>query len=179
MECQLIIDYKGIAELVRRSGDVSYVHADAVYSNDEWSYAYGTEAHLKHTPNAKDRGPDRVAYYSYVRFKDGSEDFIVMNPSEIEKIRKRSKSPDQGPWVTDFDEMAKKTVFRRHSKWLPLSPEVRNVIEKEDTEAVDVSGWEEVLDEGAKQLEAGAKERPKLRDRVMSAAQETGEPPKE
>jgi len=34
--------------------------------------------------------------------------------------------------VNHFNEMAKKTVFRRHSKWLPLSPELREKIEKDD-----------------------------------------------
>ena len=139
MEVQLIIDYKGLAELVRRSGDVSYIHADVVYENDEWDYAYGSGAHLTHRPNLEERGEKRVAFYSFVRLKDGSEDFIVMSPAEVEKIKKRSRAAGSGPWVTDYDEMGKKTAFRRHSKWLPLSPEVREAVEADD-EAIDVSG---------------------------------------
>jgi recombination protein RecT len=163
VECTLIVDYKGLAELVRRSGDVSYIHADVVYENDEWSYAYGTEAHLRHKPNAKDRGGEKVAAYSYVRLKDGSEDFIVMNMAEVEKIRKRSKAADSGPWKTDFDEMAKKTAFRRHSKWLPLSPDVRDAVEREDTEAVDATGtWNDLLGE------ADASKPSRARDRILS-----------
>jgi recombination protein RecT len=166
VECQLIIDYKGLAELVRRSGDVSYIHADVVYGNDEWSYSYGTEAHLKHKPSAKDRGTEKIAYYSYVRLKDGSEDFVVLNPAEVERVRKRSKSPDAGPWVTDYDEMGKKTAFRRHSKWLPLSPEVRDVVERDD-EAVDISGWEELMDTSEQQTDAP---RQRLRDKIIAQA---------
>ena len=171
VECQLIIDYKGLAELVRRSGEVSYIHCDVVYANDEWSFGYGTEAHLRHKPSVKERG-DKVAYYSYVRLKDGSEDFIVMNPAEVEKIRRRSKSPDAGPWVTDYDEMGKKTVFRRHSKWLPLSPEVRRAVERDDSEVVDLSGWEEIAEE-PKAQEDSLSARPKLRDRVMTGPGDT------
>lgn len=163
VECTLIIDYKGLAELVRRSGDVSYIHADVVYGNDEWSYSYGSEAHLRHKPTAKDRGKDRIAFYSYVRLKDGSEDFVVMSPAEVEKIRKRSKTADSGPWVTDYDEMGKKTAFRRHSKWLPLSPDVRDAVEREDIDAVDATGtWSELL---------GDAEQPKrlaARDKILS-----------
>lgn len=175
VECQLIIDYKGLAELVRRSGDVSYIHADVVYEHDEWSYEYGTEAHLKHKPNAKDRGTEKVAYYSYVRLKDGSEDFIVMNPAEVERIRRRSKAADSGPWVTDYDEMGKKTAFRRHSKWLPLSPETRRAVERDD-DAVDItaaSTWEDMI-EGPKEGQT----KQKLFDRLKAQQQvaETGAP---
>lgn len=168
VECQLIVDYKGLAELVRRSGDVSYIHADVVYEHDDWSYSFGSEAHLKHTPNAGDRGQKRVAFYSYVRLKDGSEDFRVLSPGDVEKVRRRSKSPDQGPWVTDYDAMGIKTAFRQHSKWLPLSPEARTAIERDDEDAVDASGtWGELLGEETAGLEQ-APPRKTLAEKVIA-----------
>ena len=131
-ECTLIIDYKGLAELVRRSGDVSYIHADVVYEHDEFEYQFGSGAVLRHKPNLENRGENIRGAYSFVKLKDGSEDFIVLSKQEIEKVRKRSKAAQNGPWVTDWDEMAKKTAFRRHSKWLPLSPETRDAVEHDD-----------------------------------------------
>ena len=98
-------------------------------------------------PTLKDRGKERIAFYSYVKLRNGGEDFIVLGPAEVEAVRKRSKSADNGPWVTDYDEMGKKTSFRRHTKWLPLSPEVREMVERDD-DAIDVSasgGWDELL----------------------------------
>jgi recombination protein RecT len=140
MEVQLIIDYKGIAELVRRSGDVSYIHADAVYPGDDFDYAYGSGSFLRHKPPVNgDRGKAPILFYSFVRLKDGTEDFIVMSKSDVDKIRARSKAKDAGPWVSDYEEMGKKTVFRRHSKWLPLSPESRDVVEHDDS-VIDVDG---------------------------------------
>lgn len=136
-ECTLVIDYKGIVELVRRSGDVSYIHADVVYEGDEFDYAFGTGAFLKHKPSMDDRGDKVRGAYSFVKLKDGSEDFIVLSKSDIEKVRKRSRSANNGPWVTDWDEMAKKSAFRRHSKWLPIGRELRDAIEK-DNDAVDI-----------------------------------------
>ena len=136
-EVTLIIDYKGIVECVRRSGEVSYIHADVVYSGDHFVCAQGSGARLEHTRVFGDRG-SLVAAYSFVRLKDGSESFDVMSIEEIEKVRKRSKAANNGPWVTDYDEMAKKTVFRRHSKWLPFSSEIREVIEHDD-QLIDVS----------------------------------------
>jgi len=138
-EVQLIIDYKGLAELVRRSGEVSDLHADIVCENDEFSYCYGTGSHLKHRPARKDRG-EMVEAYSYVRLKDGTDSFEVMNLEEVLQVRDESQGyksavkyqNDSHPWIKHFREMAKKTVFRRHSKWLPLSPELREKIEIED-----------------------------------------------
>jgi recombination protein RecT len=130
-KCQLIIDYKGIVDLVRRSGEVAYIHADVVCEHDEFDYAFGTGAFLKHKPNLKKRGAPKCVY-SYVRLKDGAEDFDVMSVEDVDAVKRKSRSSGSGPWVDHWNEMAKKTVFRRHSKWLPLSSELHEKIEKDD-----------------------------------------------
>ena len=48
---------------------------------------------------------------------------MYMSKEDIEKHRKRSKASGSGPWVTDYEEMSKKTVFRSVFKWLPVSIE--------------------------------------------------------
>lgn len=136
-ECTLVVDYKGLVELVRRSGEVAYIHADVVCEKDQFSFSYGSGAHLKHIPALKDRGAVLGAY-SFVKLKDGSEDFLFVPTDEIEGIRKRSKAGKNGPWVTDWNAMAMKTAFRRHSKWLPFSSEIREAIEHDD-EFIDIS----------------------------------------
>ena len=140
VECTLIIDYKGLAELVRRSGDVSYMHCDVVYGGDKWDFEYGTNAHLTHKPNLEKQDRNLVlAIYSYVKLRDGNEDFIVLSPREVEDIRSQSKYPNGKPWKEHWPEMAKKSAFRRHSKWLPLSAEVRDAIEADD-DGIDIEG---------------------------------------
>jgi recombination protein RecT len=125
--CTLIIDYKGIVELVRRSGDVSSIHADVVCENDVFTYQKGKI--VEHTIDfKKDRGAI-YAVYVEITMKDGSVQCGVMSKQEVEAIRARSKSGKSGPWVTDWPEMAKKTVFKRESKWLTLSPEIRDAID--------------------------------------------------
>lgn len=131
-KCTLILDYKGIVELVRRSGDVSDIHADIICENDQFDYMFGTGSFLTHKIDVRKPRGEVVGAYSFVKLKDGSESFDVMGVEEIETVRKRSRAGNNGPWVTDKAEMQKKTVFRRHSKWLPISPELRENIEKDD-----------------------------------------------
>jgi recombination protein RecT len=170
LECTLIVDYKGIAELVRRSGDVSYIHADAVYIEDVFDYAYGSGAFLKHRPSMRERTGVPYAFYSFVRLKDGGEDFLVMSKSDVDKVRARSRAKDAGPWVTDYEEMAKKTAFRRHSKWLPLSPEPRAAVEYDD-EGINIEGALSVAEaeRGPAALEEpDPQQKTKLRDKILA-----------
>jgi len=135
VECQLIVDYKGLAELAMRSGVISFLHADIVCEEDGFGYDRGQI--ISHSINfRKPRGP-AYAVYALARFKDGSEKSEVMSMEDVEAIRKRSRAGNNGPWVTDFAEMAKKTVFRRLSKWLPLSPEFRDAAETDD-DVIDI-----------------------------------------
>lgn len=126
-ECTLIIDYKGLVELVLRSGQVKRIHADVICENDTFAYDLG-EVSKHQIDFSKPRGAVYAAY-SLCELKDGGVQSVVMTRDEIEAIRARSKSKDNGPWVTDWNEMAKKTTFRRLSKWLPLSTELRDAIE--------------------------------------------------
>lgn len=132
VEVQLIIDYKGLAELVMRSGLVSNLHADVVCENDTFTVDRGEIK--EHKINFREPRGKVYAAYAICRFKDGSEKAEVMTREEVEAIRGRSRAGNSGPWVSDWNEMAKKTVFRRLSKWLPLSPEEREAVEADDSQ---------------------------------------------
>lgn len=126
----LVIDYKGLVELAIRSGEISTIHADVVCENDDFVYNMGKID--KHEVDFKTGRGKMYAAYAHVVMKDGSVKDEVMSKEEIDAIRARSRSANSGPWVTDYNEMAKKTAFRRCSKWLPLSAELRDNIEKDD-----------------------------------------------
>lgn len=134
-ECSLILDYKGIVELVRRSGDVLSIQAAVVHQNDQFEHVLGTTPMLIHRPALKDKG-EPIAAYSCVTLKDNSTSFEVMNVDEINEVRNGSrgyKEDDKdAPWNKWWGEMARKTVFKRHAKWLVLSPEVQEALVKED-----------------------------------------------
>jgi len=142
-KCTLIVDYKGIAELCYRSGNVNAIHADIVRRGDLFEYSCGHVT--KHTPwflridadKPKEAG-EVFAAYCVVQMRGGTAKHDVMSRDEIEAIRKRSRAGSSGPWVTDWNEMAKKTVFRRCSKWLPWSAEILDAVDGDDDQAIDI-----------------------------------------
>lgn len=128
-DCQFQLGYKGILDLVHRSGDVSTVGAYVVYENDNFEYAYGLEPVLIHKPAMRDRG-DAVAYYAYYKTKDGGFGFEVMSRDDVEKHARRfSKAYGSGPWKNHFDEMAKKTVLKKVLKYAPVKTDFARAIE--------------------------------------------------
>jgi len=128
-KCTLIIDYKGYIELARRSGEISIWRPELVCENDIFEYSKGLVT--THVIDFRKPRGEVFAAYSYVRFKDGAEDYEVMSIEEIEATRKRSKAANCGPWVTDRKQMIKKTPMRRHANRLPLSAEFRDALEKD------------------------------------------------
>lgn len=126
----LIPGYKGLLKLARNSGEISTVQAHEVYKDDHFKFSYGLEPKLEHEPNAdSDMNPDNiVAFYAIAKLKDGGTQFEVMWRKQVDAIRKRSKSSNDGPWVTDYAEMGKKTVLRRLCKMLPSSIELAKAV---------------------------------------------------
>ena len=129
---QLIIGYRGMIELARRSGQVVSLSAYAVHEGDDFHYELGLKPDIKHVPSsAADRGP--LTYvYAVAQLKGGGFAFDVMSRAEVEAIRSTSKAGSRGPWVDHFEEMAKKTVVRRLFKYLPVSVEAARAVEVDE-----------------------------------------------
>lgn len=126
-EANFQIGYKGILELARRSGQCAMIDAEIVGENDEFYYEKGLNPTLRHVPSDDDPGKP-VRGWAAATFTNGGSAFKVLSVKKIEEYRKRSQSPNQGPWVTDWDAMACKTVLLRLAPFLPLSPEAHQVI---------------------------------------------------
>lgn len=151
-EATFIIGYKGMIDLARRSGQIQNIYAHAVYENDEFEYELGLEPKLVHKPAAGNRG--KMEYvYAVAHFKDGGYQFEVMDMQEIEKRRGRSKAAKNGPWVTDFEEMAKKTVIRHMWKYLPISVEIQQQAAQDEVVRKDVTAEPEVIEMDFSQME--------------------------
>jgi len=125
-EATLQIGYRGLMELAERSGRVKFSPPRIVHANDDFLYEYGLEEKLVHRPAMANAGKPIYAYA--IADVDGNKIFEVMTVAEIEAIRKRSRAAQSGPWVTDWEEMAKKTVFKRLTKYLPKSIELADAV---------------------------------------------------
>lgn len=156
--CQLIVGYRGLIDLARRSGAAMMVEARVVYKGEQFSVEYGTDPKIVHNPRFDLPRTDSeiVAVYAVATMSFGqaipgskmtiqevSKQFEIMTISEVVAIRARSKAGGSGPWATDFGEMAKKTVVKRLMKLLPLSAELATAIELDN--AVE-AGRESTLD---------------------------------
>ena len=132
METQFQLGYKGLIDLAYRSGAVSVIQSQVVYENDVFEYSFGLDPQLKHIPAKKDRG-EPTAVYAMFRTKDGGYGFEVMSMDDIRShAKKYSKSYGNGPWQTNFEEMAKKTVLKRVLKYAPLKSDfVRGMAQDE------------------------------------------------
>ena len=138
-ECQFQLGYKGLLDLAYRSGMVSNVQAHTVYSNDHFDYTLGLDPKLEHVPARGNRG-DPTYYSAVVRMKDGGYCYAVMSKEDAEAhAKKYSKAYNSGPWQTNFNEMAKKTVLKKALKYAPMKSDFQKEIFQDGSVKTEIS----------------------------------------
>ena len=152
LECQLIIGYKGIAELFYRHEKSGLIDWGVVHEKDEFSYELGTNAQLKHKPAAGERGKV-IGYYCIYTLLNGLKKFNYMTHDEcMEHGKKHSKTFDgskfnaKSPWATNPDSMCLKTVMLQGSKTVPMSTELRRALDADETSREFKDGVTNALD---------------------------------
>jgi recombination protein RecT len=137
---QLIIGYRGMIALARRSGELASIEAREVKENDEFEFEYGLHPRLRHVPALNDRGK-LVCFYGIAQFLNGGSYMIVVDLDTIEEHRRQSPTgnrPD-GPWQTNYDAMGRKTVIRIMEPYLPLTTEAAEAIAGDDAIPVETA----------------------------------------
>lgn len=123
----------GIRKKVRNSGELVTWDVHAVYEKDHFEFELGDAPFIRHKPSLDADKGKLIAVYSVATLKGGEKSRDVMSVSDVEKIRAKSRA-QKGPWSdpTFYPEMAKKTVARRHSKVLPMSSDLDDLIRRDD-----------------------------------------------
>ena len=128
LECTLQLGYHGMIDLAGRAG--ANVYAYAARKGDDFRYELGSAPKIWHVPSEE---PGRrllpiTHAYAVAESPDGRRNFTVLNLEEIEERRSRSPAANEGPWLTDFEAMCKKTAVRAHFPWMPKQTEKATIL---------------------------------------------------
>jgi len=162
IECVLEPSYVGLAKLLTDSGSVTSIECHVIHEGDECQIDIANPLKvIKHEPyflTGKSKGKIK-GVYSLATLPDGSRHFEGMSYEDVCEIRDRSesyKAYKEGKtksciWVSDEQEMCRKTVIKRHSKYLPKSvgtEKLDKAIELDN----EVNGFREPMDFGMLQF---------------------------
>lgn len=122
----LDISYMGLLHLAQSAGSIRWGQCKLVYSNDTYE-SNGLDIAPTHKYNAfGDRG-SVVGGYCTVKTADGDYLTEEMSLAEIKATEATSKAKN-GPWKNFWEEMARKTIVKRASKYWPRAERLDNAI---------------------------------------------------
>ena len=131
----LDISYMGLMDLAMATGAIRWAQAEIVHANDSFALN-GLDRPPTHNydPFSEDRG-ELKGVYVVVKTNDGDYLTETMSVNEVNDIRDRSSAwkayiekNKSCPWVTDWSEMAKKTVVKRAYKYWPKTEQLDKAI---------------------------------------------------
>ncbi len=140
---QLIIGYKGYVDLAYRSGQIATVIARTVYEQDTFDVEYGIDEKLIHKPAMSGDRSKPVAHYAIVKLANGGRSFWVMTEDEMQAWKRKYAPKNKagntvGPWVSDYEAMARKTCLLRLAAWMPKSTELSVAIQVDNGVRTDI-----------------------------------------
>lgn len=131
VEVCLDFSYRGLSQLAIDAGAVLDINTQIVYERDSYSLELGSDPKVTHSVPFGDRG-EMIGVYSSALLHSRTYHIEAMSIHEIKNIMRRSSSFRSGkncPWITDFGEMARKTVIKRLFKYLPIPTEVMAAVQ--------------------------------------------------
>ncbi len=158
-KAQFQLGYKGAIELAQRSGKMKFITMTPVYEGEMENWNRFNETF---TPSEK-ISDHVVGYFASFELLNGFKKSTYWTKEEVIKHAKRfSKTFSSGPWQTDFNAMACKTVLLSIIKtYAPMSIEMAQAMEADgkiietndigETKFIDVEAETEVTE----QLEDG------------------------
>lgn len=127
-DAQFQIGYKGLIQLAQRTGQYKAINATAVYANQFKSFNSLTEE--LDADFTLDGTGEVIGYAAYFKLVNGFEKTVYWSMDKVKSHGKRfSKTFTNGPWKTDFDSMAMKTVLKQAlTKFGPMSIEMQRAV---------------------------------------------------
>ncbi|KMK11131.1 DNA recombinase [Pluralibacter gergoviae] len=122
----LDISYMGLLHLAQSAGCIKWGQCKLVYSNDTYE-SNGLDTAPTHKYNAFGERGEVVGGYCTVKTPDGDYLTEEMSLAEIKATEATSKARN-GPWKNFWEEMARKTIVKRASKYWPRAERLDNAI---------------------------------------------------
>lgn len=128
-EVQLIVGPRGLIALAYRSGFVRSMYATSVFAADvdaglfKYNLARGEISHEKAPTGRRGGRPQDLITHAYCVGETTTAGKIleVLTAEDIAFYRGFSKA-STGPWFDNYEGMARKTVIKRWSEFVPRSP---------------------------------------------------------
>lgn len=138
-KAQFQMGYKGFIQLAQRSGLFQKISDAPIYKGQLKSEnpLSGYEFDFTVRPDGQP-----IGYAAYFKLMNGFEATLYMTMEDVQRHAKRySKTFSSGPWQTDFDAMARKTVLKLLlTKYAPLSIEMQQAIKVDQAIINDSDG---------------------------------------
>lgn len=174
-QCQLIVGYRGVLELAKRSGELfGPPIVQWVYDNDEWDMDItDAEKPIVHKPCVKGPRGEPLFVYCLARFKaEKAPHFDFMTFDDVVEHKRRHVRGNSPAWEDSFEEMGKKTIILRSAKRWPMSSDLAQELQKVEAPSDYDPHTGEVFDEvveGEVVAEEEEKPKPKAKPRKKPA----------
>ena len=133
MECQFVPGWKGLVDLMNRSGQGS-AWTGAVFEGDEFDYQLGDSPYLRHRPG-DEHDAGRITHVYAVGRAKGSEWPVIecWTVAKVTKHRDRYNKVGERHYSYENWEMyARKVVLLQVLKYMPCSPELATTMALND-----------------------------------------------
>lgn len=148
LEAQFQVGYRGFIQMAQRSAQYKKLNVTEIYEGQLNSFNPLTEELELDLDNKQSDAV--IGYAAYFRLLNGFEKMVYWSKEKVTKHAKRfSKSFNKGPWQTDFDAMARKTVLKNMlSTWGILNIDMQEAITSDNKIIKTDEDNYELLEEG-------------------------------
>jgi len=138
-KCVLYPSYQGLMKLATDTGSVVSIEVNLIYEGDDVVLNLASnkkiESHIPYILTGKDKGRI-IGGYSLANLPDGTKHVEIMSSQDINDVREHSESykndvskgTKYSPWNTYESEMYRKTILKRHFKYLPKTEQNESLI---------------------------------------------------
>ena len=161
-ECSVIIGYKGLLELARRSGEIKRINANVVYRDEvkqELFEATLEPPMIKHKLAFQEisrKDEDICGAYCVVELKSGGLASVILTRHDIEQRKACAQGTDRAssPWNTNFPAQARKSAIRAlmNGGTVPLSAQLQTAVAQDPEYAPIEVTQQDMVDDLKEQL---------------------------